>query len=156
MTISIHPPRAERDGDAGKGDGIGIYFNPPAPCGAGLLQFSRSQYCDWYFNPPAPCGAGPIPWLSIGRCMSISIHPPRAGRDASAFLISTSCRLFQSTRPVRGGTYRRIYKLHRLHSISIHPPRAGRDCTCAYICPHFCDFNPPAPCGAGLVLSIYH
>ena len=35
-------------------------------------------------------------------------------------------RLFQSTRPVRGGTSNKAY-LDGLNDISIHPPRAGRD-----------------------------
>ena len=56
-----------------------------------------------YFNPPAPCGAGPVFLQCFGYL-----------------------RIFQSTRPLRGGTgenhvdYRDVY-------ISIHPPLAGRD-----------------------------
>ncbi len=41
----------------------------------------------------------------------------------------------------------KIFK--RVKAISIHPPRAGRDHV-KFSPPHFsCNFNPPAPCGAG-------
>ena len=78
----------------------------------------------------------------------ISIHAPRAGRDAAAvqaggppghFNPRAPCgarrwtehevlgvKPFQSTRPVRGATHRRLYHEHVEH-ISIHAPRAGRD-----------------------------
>ncbi len=56
---------------------------------------------------------------------SISIHPPRAGRDASIRLSLTGV-IFQSTRPVRGGT-KALCNLGVCVNISIHPPRAGRD-----------------------------
>ena len=78
----------------------------------------------------------------------ISIHPPRAGRDKNCSFPSSSSRLFQSTRPVRGGT-KPVFSLFEMSAISIHPPRAGRD---FFIIPqHLSDmnFNPPAPCGAG-------
>ena len=35
-----------------------------------------------YFNPPAPCGAGPVPPGTDSPSGGISIHPPRAGRDS--------------------------------------------------------------------------
>ena len=57
-----------------------------------------------HFNPPAPCGAGPS---------TVSVLVP--------LLL-----IFQSTRPVRGGTMRK------------HTPKP---------CTRY--FNPPAPCGAG-------
>ena len=101
----------------------------------------------------------------------ISIHPPRAGRDAEEILSGSSpvdfnppapCGAgpaaglrpseisgFQSTRPVRGGTSGWASP-QRDFRISIHPPRAGRDKSCAPWTPAICDFNPPAPCGAGL------
>ena len=56
-----------------------------------------------YFNPPAPCGAGQLP-------------------EKATVLRS----LFQSTRPLRGGTRRGIGG-ELLRAISIHPPLAGRD-----------------------------
>ena len=78
----------------------------------------------------------------------ISIHPPRAGRDEGVGAHIISDELFQSTRPVRGGTAptishtarftfqstrpvrggtRNTSGLRNQSKISIHPPRAGRD-----------------------------
>ena len=55
----------------------------------------------------------------------ISIHPPLAGRDDGR-LIEFRDSLFQSTRPLRGGTLHAVTKVKH-HLISIHPPLAGRD-----------------------------
>ena len=77
-------------------------FNPPAPCGAGLVRNSNIVRKN-YFNPPAPCGAG------------------RKFTPGLPNIIK-----FQSTRPVRGGTFRHLPPLQG-RRISIHPPRAGRD-----------------------------
>ncbi len=77
-------------------------FNPPAPCGAG----PRGRYAPIqhrYFNPPAPCGAGQR--VPQKRCDNL---------------------IFQSTRPLRGGTVSAIMCRITV-SISIHPPLAGRD-----------------------------
>ena len=101
--ISIHPPRAGRDQMRVVGIHAQHHFNPPAPCGAGQLQLCKLRG-QLDFNPPAPCGAG-------------QFLPPLCALP----------HLFQSTRPVRGGTRT--------------PPAQ------VVI---FCDFNPPAPCGAGL------
>ena len=104
------------------------------------------------------------------RGQIVSIHAPRAGRDApSAMAMAISCDsfnpraprgarlqgsvnlsnppLFQSTRPARGATRGRCPQ-HRLGLVSIHAPRAGRDSS-----PHlpyrpFGRFNPRAPRGA--------
>ena len=78
-------------------------------------------------------------------------------------------KIFQSTRPVRGATYRlcRRYVLDAFQStrpvrgatsmteaqrqayeISIHAPRAGRDWRMSVILTAASNFNPRAPCGA--------
>ena len=81
--------------------------------------------------------------------VSISIHPPRAGRDLLKCSMRIISKKFQSTRPVRGGTMpdckeckdNREFQSTRpvrggttvlrhlppAERISIHPPRAGRD-----------------------------
>ena len=122
-------------------------FNPPAPCGAGPAQQRIPRRpCD--FNPPAPCGAGRLPGCIYLDKGGISIHPPRAGRDGwpraprqspMDFNPPAPCGAgpryqtsagraarFQSTRPVRGGTYM-MCDGRLIIDISIHPPRAGRD-----------------------------
>ena len=57
-----------------------------------------------YFNPPAPCGAGLSTIPGFITAESISIHPPRAGRDVGVGVAAAERFPFQSTRPVRGGT----------------------------------------------------
>ena len=74
----------------------------PAPRGVG--PFSRaSARCGRHFNPPAPCGAG------LGNLAPDTIIIP-----------------FQSTRPLRGGTYPESRADTHI-KISIHPSLAGRD-----------------------------
>ena len=78
--ISIHPPLAGRDAWKPWGFGNSGYFNPPAPCGAGRSRVYPTLPTQ-NFNPPAPCGAGPADINAMSA-------PP----------------IFQSTRPLRGGT----------------------------------------------------
>ena len=61
--------------------------------------------------------------------------------------------VFQSTRPVRGGTSQLYIQCNR-QNISIHPPRAGRDSGYNEFQLIKQNFNPPAPCGAGQVLTL--
>ena len=57
-----------------------------------------------YFNPPSPCGEGLLYLVdSLDHCR-ISIHPPRVGRDLSHFVTISAFYPFQSTLPVWGGT----------------------------------------------------
>ena len=128
-------------------------FNPPAPCGAGPFPNPFSRFRLFNFNPPAPCGAGRFLSSSYTEVMSISTHPPRAGRDSvfqSGNFFSVG---FQPTRPVRDGTAKLPLGYADVCGISTHPPRAGRDllrrCHPRSTCRHF---NPPAPCGAGLLM----
>ena len=101
--ISIHPPRVGRDPRFESRWAVSRYFNPPSPCGEGLHE--RFYAGDGgYFNPPSPCGEGPSSPMFSRINVSISIHPPRVGRDRLAVLD------FQTAR-----------------NISIHPPRVGRD-----------------------------
>ena len=125
-SISIHPPRAGRDMHSASTTELQTDFNPPAPCGAGLLCFCGIKQGGCNFNPPAPCGAGhhfaafgpgqiriSIHPPRAGRdnfllcdlaTQNISIHPPRAGRDPAPQQEPEPAPAFQSTRPVRGGT----------------------------------------------------
>ena len=103
MYISIRPPRAGRD--------------------HGLFTLTN-KWSD--FNPPAPCGAGHRQLQTDHYHRDISIRPPRAGRDKFIMMDMKTALIFQSARPVRGGTHRKTkYDRHRRN------------------------FNPPAPCGAG-------
>ena len=80
---------------------IGISIHPPL-AGRDLALFGL-MLVRGYFNPPAPCGAGQI------LCR---MHKTQ--------------KIFQSTRPLRGGTAVRL-GVDRRRWISIHPPLAGRD-----------------------------
>ena len=53
-----------------------------------------------------------------------STLPMRGGTFPGSIIVSN--RLFQSTLPMRGGTIKILYGV-RLTDISIHPPHAGRD-----------------------------
>ena len=60
------------------------------------------------------------------NALTVSIHAPRAGRDLYVSVDGLKANSFQSTRPVRGAT--RQAELHDARqSVSIHAPRAGRD-----------------------------
>ena len=171
VAISIHPPRAGRDCPQSCCLTPWRYFNPPAPCGAGQRPRRIYYHLATYFNPPAPCGAGPAAQQRIPRRPCISIHPPRAGRDAYTSTYLTINRDFNPPAPCGAGLHE-TQRLWNDHTISIHPPRAGRDValphsSCiweisihppragrdddsklAAVGSHY--FNPPAPCGAGL------
>ena len=101
--ISIHAPRAGRDGPAESDGCPGHYFNPRAPCGARPVLISiRPKWVEFQSTRPvrgATRFARPFP-----PAIQISIHAPRAGRDWWSFKCSTSFSRFQSTRPVRGAT----------------------------------------------------
>ena len=83
----------------------------------------------------------------------ISIHPPRAGRDTDAFS-NAAMVIFQSTRPVRGGTMVPPPKIGVLLQFqSTRPVRGGTAHTMSCLNQQRSNFNPPAPCGAGLLSS---
>ena len=104
-----------------------IDFNPPTPCGVGLGGRNFAKPNIVYFNPPTPCGVGRYDRFLVCNATKISIHPPRAGWDTDVSRASsrptdfnppTPCGVglasgiyitdpgqFQSTHPVRGGTY---------------------------------------------------
>ena len=121
-------------------------FNPPAPCGAGPEPPGKSQK-SLYFNPPAPCGAGRVVRIcgsirclfqstrpvrggtagsiNVRQLKSISIHPPRAGRDQNNAGYARKRGNFNPPAPCGAG-HNGIVLVHQQN-----------------------DFNPPAPCGAG-------
>ena len=58
--------------------------------------------------------------------MSISIHAPHTGRDFTPVVTDCPVHLFQSTRPIRGATYK-VADIIPGTWISIHAPHTGRD-----------------------------
>ena len=165
--ISIHAPRAGRDGDRPVSIAISVNFNPRAPCGA-RLSFSHSHIWLKYFNPRAPCGARPLTrrdmllrWnfnlrapcgarLRVIRMNQVTENfNPRAPCGARHLLHGVVPRHipFQSTRPVRGATSSKTAD-GVFPTISIHAPRAGRDTRWSTMTSFRPNFNPRAPCGA--------
>ena len=123
------------------------------------------------FQSTRPVRGATRGFKSFDKGYTISIHAPRAGRDALRRLSLQSKKEFQSTRPVRGATtapkpgfcyiFISIHapragrdeddrKLAENYKISIHAPRAGRDETKKRGEMPLKDFNPRAPCGARL------
>ena len=146
--ISIHPPRAGRDRKKPVCNAAFRYFNPPAPCGAGLAVIRQKPKRIGFQSTRPVRGGTKRPTITNGIA-SISIHPPRAGRDkrgaatlppaftfqstrpvrggtSKGWMVGKAPMKFQSTRPVRGGTAKACQGILR-RAISIHPPRAGRD-----------------------------
>ena len=122
-----------------------ISIHPPR---AGRDAFQARMRCRYtHFNPPAPCGAGPAFRSFSSSSAEISIHPPRAGRDPLATLQIRLLKRFQSTRPVRGGT---PSPSSRYSHHDFNPPApCGAGLAWIVIALLAVDFNPPAPCGAG-------
>ena len=100
--ISIHPPLAGRDRRSSAFFRPIADFNPPVPCGAGLMLHMPVR-AFIYFNPPAPCGAGQG---ELNKCSKIgkfqSTRPLWGGTN---HMRSAGDKfVFQSTRPLWGGT----------------------------------------------------
>ena len=174
--ISIHAPHAGRDFDLFR-VWIPIRISIHAPHAGRDAVLLPHPPGSPDFNPRAPCGARPPPRrpCSAGsRC--ISIHAPHAGRDGNTVEPFMFAGTFQSTRPMRGATSLPVLVL-TARPISIHAPHAGRDTAPASHCiaggisihaphagrdppglpshPPCAYFNPRAPCGARLSITIY-
>ena len=124
--VSIHAPRAGRDGSCG----------------------SRRRG-DPRFQSTRPVRGATIQHLPLHHIVGVSIHAPRAGRDFQVWFGTLELEPFQSTRPVRGATAggerlggyypgfnprapcgaRRAERQAGADggAVSIHAPRAGRD-----------------------------
>ena len=104
--ISIHAPHAGRDFAVLLRDFCSPYFNPRAPCGARPPPNTPLRSAS-HFNPRAPCGARLNPDIVAIDIDGISIHAPHAGRDPPhPWPLPVQQFLFQSTRPMRGATWR--------------------------------------------------
>ena len=145
--ISIHPPRVGRDKLHRLRDAGDVYFNPPSPCGEGRRR-RVAHSPDGNFNPPSPCGEGrtstqkkppsfifqstlPVWGGTAGgkhqkRRWSISIHPPRVGRDLSPRSWAGYPADFNPPSPCGEGPLQGL------------APKNQKE-----------NFNPPSPCGEG-------
>ena len=101
--ISIHSPRAGRDGPDVQTDHAGDYFNPLSPSG----ERQKTEV---------------TPYDS----QRISIHSPRAGRDTGCGTARRRPRNFNPLSP-SGERLHGSDEVKADGEISIHSPRAGRD-----------------------------
>ena len=118
--ISIHAPRAGRDGIVLTPFHALDHFNPRAPCGARPEADLEAHDKDAFQSTRPVRGATSTTTPAV-RAATISIHAPRAGRDRSHR---------------KGPRHRRI---------SIHAPRAGRDALSPAAWLFTAYFNPRAP-----------
>ena len=151
--ISIHAPHAGRD-KVGTYDNVGGYIisihAPHAGRDAFTVKIIRDIFS--YFNPRAPCGARPAFFQAKCTNVHISIHAPHAGRDQAErdfqFLIAISIHAPHAGRDLQSAN------INARTQISIHAPHAGRDIRPFTLVTVVFYFNPRAPCGARLRLSI--
>ena len=125
LDISIHAPRAGRDAIVMFPPALKTYFNPRAPCGARPTS-SVGRQTVILFQSTRPVRGATLEGVKGGHSFIISIHAPRAGRDAKAVHAAATAM------------------------ISIHAPRAGRDVEIGGVRFVIAYFNPRAPCGARL------
>ena len=103
-----------------------MMFQSTLPVWGGTPFFCRLPATRWRFNPPSPCGEGPGS-ISAGDLFStVSIHPPRVGRDCNCLIHSAPGPDFNPPSPCGEGRMDNK-KFNTLVDISIHPPRVGRD-----------------------------
>ena len=144
--VSIHAPRAERDGSRAATGCTGRCFNPRAPGGARHREVSGGGGESW-FQSTRPGRSATL----IGGSLSLwyASFNPRApgGARLRNWLSHTYFDMFQSTRPGRSAT-RIINRLKAGCKVSIHAPRAERDPNPRPSITPAPSFNPRAPGGA--------
>ena len=148
--ISIHPPRVGRDLEwVRRHDGIPISIHPPrvGRDAGGCLWAALSRI---YFNPPSPCGEGLIERFAFsGTARFQSTLPVWGGTHSSSSVRPVA--VFQSTLPVWGGT-NIVYQIDYNQNISIHPPRVGRDTLAQYATESGYGFQSTLPVWGGTYL----
>ena len=103
-----------------------LYFNPPSPCGEGLLNpVNMCSFVAISIHPPRVGRDGGI-WGTTETTIPISIHPPRVGRDSGSGEAPAGPAGI-SIHPPRVGRDPFFLEQSSIPIISIHPPRVGRD-----------------------------
>ena len=106
VPIPSPAPQGGRDRRRSRSRSSKTNFNPRAPCGARPPPNTPLRSAS-HFNPRAPCGARLNPDIVAIDIDGISIHAPHAGRDPPhPWPLPVQQFLFQSTRPMRGATWR--------------------------------------------------
>ena len=124
--ISIHVPLAGDDGCLTVEMWPRFYFYPRPPCGGRRGADRAVAAGRRNFYPRPPCGGRHI---SVRRSNTVLLHfyprPPCGGRQIAG-VNNGGFKIFLSTSPLRGTTYR-AYMDRKLVFISIHVPLAGDD-----------------------------
>ena len=129
-----------------------VKFQPTRPL-RGATHRSTDYYHTGCISTHAPL-AGRDGWKHRYQQKADQFQPTRPLRGATnRSAISIHGRKFQPTRPLRGATLS-VSKLATLKRISTHAPLAGRDYRFCNNRQIILNFNPRAPCGARLLISI--
>ena len=118
-SANFNPPAGDRSWEQLAG------FQSTRPLRGGTVSAAGSLTPEAISIHPPLAGRDDRPDLT-GRAIVISIHPPLAGRDRGRLRSCAHGTIFQSTRPLRGGTWIDSFRFVN-RRISIHPPLAGRD-----------------------------
>ena len=105
------------------------------------------------FQSTRPVRGATLPVATGTGANVVSIHAPRAGRDANKILRQTSMVTFQSTRPARGATSLQRLQITTQTSFNPRAPRGARPREERRTAGRT-GFNPRAPCGARRVPSL--
>ena len=166
--VSIHAPRAGRDNVSRALLKRRTGFNPRAPRGARQRNSAlpplfrsfqstrpaRGATDSWFLTAQtcrvsihAPRAGRDAVSAQASRAAPVSIHAPRAGRDPLARISTSHCEVFQSTRPARGATSCQWRWRKWKESFNPRAPRGARQMNRAT--PQSRKrFNPRAPRGA--------
>ena len=106
-------------------DGKVSMFQSTRPVRGATGEFAPSEERAQSFNPRAPCGARRRLRGQRRPHVEVSIHAPRAGRDAGALVAAHAAVV--SIHAPRAGRDVLDSLAHLLARVSIHAPRAGRD-----------------------------
>ena len=124
-----------------------MYFNPPAPWGAGPTRLRLLLF--WLvFQSTRPVGGGTGGNAIVELSITISIHPPRGGRDLSGHLPHIQASDFNPPAPWGAGPPTNpLYDSLEPHFNPPAPWGAGPHQAQTWCLLRY--FNPPAPWGAG-------
>ena len=128
--ISIHPPLVGWDGFHRTASIFQKHFNPPTPCGVGLMLKSGQR--KWKtFQSTHPLWGGTPTEYEMVKMRVISIHPPLVGWDSVTEVCSSMIAYFNPPTPCGVG--------HLFFALLWKTTY----------------FNPPTPCGVGLFLLFF-
>ena len=146
LDVSIHAPRAGRDGIFFPGCASSTGFQSTRPVRGATSHFSKLDQQFSLFQSTRPVRGATYFERACLESLGFQSTRPVRGATIPSEVAATGIK-FQSTRPVRGATTDNFHLL-LFHQVSIHAPRAGRDSAQYNSSEPLIRFNPRAPCGA--------